>query len=106
MNLHTTQHETSKSKTSFAHGLKTTVSWVGLKSTDENLTREEYHLTPQHGNIQSKVMLLNGVPLELTEYGDVPSFRPTMVKVSSPITISPLSIKFLQFPNFDAPGCK
>ncbi|KAI3759270.1 hypothetical protein L6452_06962 [Arctium lappa] len=105
MNQHTTQHETSKKKTSLVHGLKTTVSWVGAKSTDEELYREEYHLTPQHGYIRSKTMLLNGVPLELTKNGDVPSFRPAMVKLNTPISITPLSIKFLQFPNFDAPGC-
>jgi len=105
MNLHTTQQNTSKKKASFVDGLKKTVSWVGLKSTDENLTREEYHLTPKHGDIKSKTMLLNGVPLELSENGDLPSFTPVMVKVDSPISIAPLSIKFLQFPNFDAPGC-
>ncbi|KAJ9567232.1 hypothetical protein OSB04_003198 [Centaurea solstitialis] len=105
MNLHTTQQETSKKKTSAIDGLKTTVSWVGSKSTDEELFLEEYHLTPQHGNIRSKTMLLNGVPLELTKNGDVPSFRPAMVKLNTPISITPLSIKFLQFPNFDAPGC-
>lgn len=106
INLRKTQHETSKKKTSFMNSLKTTVSWVGSKSTDENLSREEYHLTPQHRYIRSKTMLLNGVPLELTANGDVPSFRPTLVRVNSPISIAPWSIKFVQFPNFDAPGCK
>nr|XP_043617013.1 heparanase-like protein 1 [Erigeron canadensis] len=105
MNLRTSQHKTSEKKTSFAHGLKTTVSCIGTKSTDENLSREEYHLTPQDGDIRSKTMLLNGVPLKLTEIGDILSFRPAMVKVNTPISITPLSIKFLQFPNFDAPGC-
>ncbi|KAI3766889.1 hypothetical protein L2E82_16967 [Cichorium intybus] len=105
MNLHTTQQNTSKEKTSFVDGIKKTVSWVGLKSTDEDMTREEYHLTPQNGDIKSKTMLLNGVPLNLTENGDVPSFRPVMVKVDSTISIAPLSIKFLRFPNFEAPGC-
>ncbi|KAJ0536332.1 putative glycosidase [Helianthus annuus] len=106
INLHTTQYKTIKKKSPFVHDLKTAVSWVGSKSTDENLSREEYHLTPRHGNIQSKTMLLNGVPLELTRNGDIPSLKPTMVKVDSPISIAPLSIKFLQFPNFDAPGCE
>ncbi|KAL8250513.1 hypothetical protein R6Q59_034206 [Mikania micrantha] len=106
VNLHTTRHKSLRNMTSFVHGLKTAVSWVGSKSTDEDLSREEYHLTPRHGHIQSRTMLLNGVPLEPTDDGDIPSFRPTMVKVDSPISIGPLSIKFLQFPNFDAPGCK
>ncbi|PWA81914.1 Glycoside hydrolase, family 79 [Artemisia annua] len=105
-NLHTTQHETSKKKTSFVHGLKTTVSWVGTKSTDENLSREEYHLTPLHGDIRSKTMVLNGIPLKLTVNGDIPILRPALVKVNYPVSIAPLSIKFLQFPNFDAPGCE
>ncbi|CAH1422440.1 unnamed protein product [Lactuca virosa] len=102
MNLHI---KTSRKKASFVDDLKKTVSWVGLKSTDENLTREEYHLTPQHGDITSKTMLLNGVPLKLTENGDIPCFKPDFVKVDSKISIAPLSIKFLKFPNFDAPGC-
>ncbi|KAM0032992.1 putative glycosidase [Helianthus debilis subsp. tardiflorus] len=106
INLHTIQYKTLKKKSPFAHDLKTAVSWVGSKSTDENLSREEYHLTARHGNIQSKTMLLNGVPLEVTRNGDIPSLKPTMVKVDSPISIAPLSIKFLQFPNFDAPGCE
>lgn len=102
MNLHI---KTSRKKASFVDDLKKTVSWVGLKSTDENLTREEYHLTPQHGDITSKTMLLNGVPLKLNENGDIPCFKPNFVKVDSKISIAPLSIKFLKFPNFDAPGC-
>ncbi|KAL4584088.1 hypothetical protein LXL04_008678 [Taraxacum kok-saghyz] len=105
LNLRTTQENTSRKNISFGDGLKNKVSWVGLRSTDENLTREEYHLTPQHGDITSKTMLLNGVPLKLTENGDVPSLRPVLVKVDSKISIDPLSIKFLRFPYFDAPGC-
>ncbi|KAK9277118.1 hypothetical protein L1049_006657 [Liquidambar formosana] len=38
--------------------------------------REEYHLTPKDGNIQSDVLLLNGVPLKLTESLDIPTYGP------------------------------
>ncbi|KAL2319979.1 hypothetical protein Fmac_028948 [Flemingia macrophylla] len=34
--------------------------------------REEYHLTPKDGNIQSDVVLLNGTPLQLTKLLDIP----------------------------------
>ncbi|KAL2319972.1 hypothetical protein Fmac_028941 [Flemingia macrophylla] len=34
--------------------------------------REEYHLTPKDGNIQSDVVLLNGTPLQLTKSLDIP----------------------------------
>lgn len=103
LNLPTTKPPKNES---FTHRLKSTFSWVGSKSTDEKLPREEYHLTPQDGNIRSKTMLLNGVPLELTETGDIPDLKPAMVDVNSPICIAPLTIKFIQFPNFDACGCK
>ncbi|PWA66262.1 Glycoside hydrolase, family 79 [Artemisia annua] len=105
-NLHTTQHVTSKKKTSFIHGLKTTVSWVGTKSTYEKLSREEYHLTPLHGDIRRKPIVLNGIPLKLNVNGNIPILRPALVKVNYSVSIAPLSIKFLQFPNFDASGCK
>ncbi|KAJ9535247.1 hypothetical protein OSB04_un001661 [Centaurea solstitialis] len=102
LNLPTTKPKTG----TFSHRIKSTFSWVGSKSTDEKLSREEYHLTPQDGNIRSKTMLLNGVPLELTEAGDIPDLKPAIVDVNSPICIAPLTIKFIQFPNFDDYGCK
>nr|GMC75709.1 heparanase-like protein 2 isoform X1 [Ipomoea batatas] len=93
-------------KRSFLHGLKQTVSWVGSKASDAPLSREEYHLTPEDGNLQSRSTLLNGRPLQLSETGDIPSFSPVLQDVSSPVSIAPLSIKFIVFPNFIAPGCR
>ncbi|XP_022883685.1 heparanase-like protein 1 [Olea europaea var. sylvestris] len=93
-------------KKSFAHGLKRSFSWVGDKTSDKRLFREEYHLTPEAGNLQSRTMLLNGQALQLTERGDIPSLSPVLRDINSPITISPLSIKFIVFANFYTPGCK
>ncbi|KAI3736846.1 hypothetical protein L2E82_26833 [Cichorium intybus] len=102
INLHTT----TEKKVSFLHRLKSTFSWIGSKSTNAKLFREEYRLTPQGGNIRSKTMLLNGFPLELTRTGDIPQMKPAFVDVNSPVSIAPLTIKFIRFPNFEASGCK
>nr|XP_043635670.1 heparanase-like protein 1 [Erigeron canadensis]XP_043635671.1 heparanase-like protein 1 [Erigeron canadensis] len=102
MKLHTSKDK----KVSFIHRLKSAFSWIGSKSTHEELTREEYHLTPQGGDIRSRTMLLNGVPLQLTRNGDIPHLNPAVVDVHYPISVPPLTIKFVQYPNFDAPGCK
>ncbi|KAL7619224.1 hypothetical protein Lser_V15G00543 [Lactuca serriola] len=93
-------------KVSFFHKLKSTFSWIGSKSTDAKLTREEYRLTPQGGDIKSKTMLLNGIPLMVTKTGEIPQMKPAFVNVNSPVSIAPLNIKFIQFPNFQASGCK
>uniref|UniRef100_M8B357 Heparanase-like protein 1 n=1 Tax=Aegilops tauschii TaxID=37682 RepID=M8B357_AEGTA len=90
---------------SFVHGLKRTVSWVGSKASDGLEKREEYHLTAQDGNRFARTMLLNGVPLELTEDGDIPPMYPVQVSASSPIYVAPLSIAFVVFPDFEADAC-
>ncbi|VAI28050.1 unnamed protein product [Triticum turgidum subsp. durum] len=90
---------------SFVHGLKRTVSWVGSKASDGLEKREEYHLTAQDGNPLARTMLLNGVPLELTEDGDIPPMYPVQVSASSPIYVAPLSIAFVVFPDFEADAC-
>ncbi|KAJ4713128.1 Heparanase-like protein [Melia azedarach] len=84
---------------------KKAVAWVGGKASDEHLTREEYHLTPKDGHLQSQTMVLNGNPVELTEDKSIPRLDPVHVNVNSPISIAPLSIAFVVFPNFDAPAC-
>ncbi|KAL8465206.1 hypothetical protein ACS0TY_034636 [Phlomoides rotata] len=93
-------------KRSFAHRLKRTVSWIGNKASDEKLCREEYHLTPKNGDLQSTIMLLNGKPLQLTDRGAVPSLAPLHRYTNSDLNISPFSIKFIVYPNFSAPGCE
>ncbi|CAH9120940.1 unnamed protein product [Cuscuta epithymum] len=95
-----------KKKRSFLHRIKELVSWMGSKSSQVPLYREEYHLTPQNGDLQSRIALLNGRPLQLTENGDIPLLSPLLQNVNSPIAISPLSIKFIVFPNFIAPTCR
>ncbi|KAK9684577.1 hypothetical protein RND81_10G219200 [Saponaria officinalis] len=84
---------------------KKTVSWVGRKASDGKLHREEYHLTPKDGSIRSQTVVINGKPLEISEQGDIPSLEPVLNAVNSPLYISPLSIAFIVFPNFDAPTC-
>lgn len=85
--------------------LKKSVKWVGSKASDEALTRKEYHLTPEDGDIQSRTMLLNGLPIKLTEDGNIPPLEPVLVDVRTPVYVSPLSMAFVVFPNFDAPAC-
>ena len=105
MNIKLAVKEQNISRDSFSHSLKKTFSWVGVKASDEALFREEYHLTPKDGYLQSRTMVLNGIPLELTGTGDIPRLDPVHVNVKSPISISPLSIAFIVFPNFEAPAC-
>lgn len=100
------EEKTNSKKHSFAHRLKKTVSWIGKKSGDVNLLREEYHLSPKDGDLQSKNMLLNGNVLELMEGGSIASLSPSLVNVKSPISIGPLSIKFIALRNFNAPACR
>jgi heparanase len=88
----------------FLHSLKRTVLWVGSKASDGSDVREEYHLTAKDGNQLSRTILLNGTPLELIE-GEIPTLDPVLVPVNSPISVAPLSIAFVVFPNFEAKAC-
>lgn len=67
--------------------------------------REEYHLTPKDGNIQSDVVLLNGTPLKLTTSLEIPEMKPVLVDPSSPITVVPDSIVYVTIKDFKAPAC-
>ncbi|KAK8918363.1 Heparanase-like protein 2 [Platanthera zijinensis] len=89
----------------FMHGLKRTVSWIGTKSSDVVVQREEYHLTGKDGNYLSRTVLLNGNPLQLTDNGEIPVLTPAYVAFNAPITVSPMSIAFVVFPNFKAHAC-
>jgi heparanase 1 len=77
---------------------------IPSNSTDKQM-REEYHLIPQDGNIQSDVVLLNGIPLKLTEKLDIPELKPIFVSSSSPIKVGPDSIVFVHLKGFKAPAC-
>uniref|UniRef100_A0A2P2K6Q1 Heparanase-2 n=3 Tax=Rhizophora mucronata TaxID=61149 RepID=A0A2P2K6Q1_RHIMU len=102
-NLHV--EEAVGRESSLMRGLKRSVSWVGSQTSDALLTREEYHLTPKDGYLQSQTMVLNGIPIELSEDGDIPKLDPVHYDVKSPIYISSLSISFVVLPNFDSPAC-
>lgn len=67
--------------------------------------REEYHLTPKDGNIQSDVLLLNGTPLKLTASFDIPEMNPQLVDPTLPISVAPRSIVFATLRGFQAPAC-
>ncbi|GAB2297157.1 hypothetical protein Dimus_031269 [Dionaea muscipula] len=67
--------------------------------------REEYLLTPQDGNIQSDVVLLNGEPLKLTKKNGIPEMNPKLADPSSPIVLMPHSILFATIRDFQAPAC-
>lgn len=92
-------------KRSFVHRLKQIFSWVGSRSVGVSVSREEYHLTPQNGYLRSRTALLNGAPLRLTEDGDIPRSSPVLRDLKSPVSVPPLSIKFVVFPNFIVPSC-
>ncbi|KAJ3673120.1 hypothetical protein LUZ60_006494 [Juncus effusus] len=64
------------------------------EASDKNTKgeREEYHLTPQEGDIKSHVMLLNSQPLKLTADNQIPQMKPNVVDASTPLTIAPYSI--------------
>ncbi|KAM7269724.1 hypothetical protein ACFE04_025221 [Oxalis oulophora] len=94
-----------QTESSLTRSLKKTFSWIGTKASDGPLSREEYHLTPKDGYVKSKTTVLNGIPIRLSENGDIPDLEPVHNVVNSPLTISPLSIAFVVFPNFDAPAC-
>lgn len=76
-----------------------------VKANEVSKFREEYHLTPKDNNLRSQTMLLNGIPLKLTNKGGIPTMNPVHTNVKSPIYITPLSIAFIVYPNFDAPAC-
>lgn len=105
MDMRLTVEENTSGENSFVRGLKRSVSWVGSRASDEPMYREEYHLTAKDGNLRSRTMVLNGIPLELTEDENIPNLEPVRLDVNSPLYINPLSISFIVFPNFDAPAC-
>ncbi|CAA6669956.1 unnamed protein product [Spirodela intermedia] len=77
-----------------------------IRHLKEPPRREEYHLTAAGGNYQSKTMLLNGHPLELTETGDLPAMDPILTPLSFPVTVAPLSVVFVIFPNLEGKACE
>lgn len=68
-------------------------------------TREEYHLTPMDGNIQSQTVLLNGKALTVDSSGAIPAMEPAFFNSSEPITVSPYSIVFVHLSSFVIQAC-
>ena len=67
--------------------------------------REEYHLTPLGGDIQSDIVLLNEAPLALTDSSDIPAMDPKLVDASTPISVAAHSIVYVTIRDFHAPAC-
>ncbi|KFK32018.1 hypothetical protein AALP_AA6G189500 [Arabis alpina] len=67
--------------------------------------REEYHLTPTEGDIQSDVVLLNEKALRLTDFEDIPVMKPKLVDSSTSIHVKQDSIVFVSLKDFNAPAC-
>ncbi|KAK1276809.1 Heparanase-like protein 3 [Acorus gramineus] len=68
--------------------------------------REEYHLTPKNGDLQSQIMLLNGNALVVDSNGEIPTLEPMTYNSSEPITVAPHSIVFAHIPHIYAPACR
>eukprot|EP01018_Ginkgo_biloba_P024908 Gb_17661 [translate_table: standard] len=101
----TIHEKPQSSKKSFVHELKSVFAWAGSKTSQMTNHRMEYHLTAKDGNLHSQSMLLNGVNLELTAEGEIPSLDPVIVDLGSPISVAPLSIAFVSLPGVDVPAC-
>ncbi|KAJ1258272.1 hypothetical protein BS78_10G062400 [Paspalum vaginatum] len=67
--------------------------------------RDEYHLTPKDGNLQSQVMLLNGKALATDPAGNIPRLEAVKVDAAQPIAVAPYSIVFARISHFNAPAC-
>ncbi|GKE71656.1 heparanase-like protein 3, partial [Tanacetum coccineum] len=68
--------------------------------------REEYHLTAKDGNLQSKVMMLNGKEVRVNSSGDIPLLTPLYVSSPEPITMAPYSTVFVHLPHFTVYACQ
>ncbi|KAL2327417.1 hypothetical protein Fmac_020844 [Flemingia macrophylla] len=68
-------------------------------------SREEYHLTPQDGDIHSQIMVLNGKALSVNSDGDIPPLEPLYVNSSEPIRVDPFSIVFVHLPDALVAAC-
>lgn len=83
---------------------KSKIMKLPVDSTSET-AREEYHLTPQDGNLHSQIMLLNGNVLSVNSDGDIPRLEPLYVNSSKPIRVAPFSIVFSHIPDAVVPAC-
>ncbi|KAL4318818.1 hypothetical protein GQ457_18G014750 [Hibiscus cannabinus] len=68
--------------------------------------REEYHLTPKDGNLQSQSVVLNGKRVALNSSGGIPHMEPVSKSMFQPIIVAPSSIVFSHIPSIRLPACK
>ncbi|GAA0185682.1 hypothetical protein LIER_32970 [Lithospermum erythrorhizon] len=76
----------------------------GISNKTSSAFREEYHLTGEDGNLQSKKVVLNGKTLTVGKAGSIPSLEPVRMKHSHPIIVAPFSIVFVVI-NIKVPAC-
>lgn len=67
--------------------------------------REEYHLSPENGDIQSEKLYLNGNLLSLTKGLEIPEMKPKLVDPATAIVVAPDSFVFVVLRDFKAPTC-
>ncbi|KAI3446844.1 hypothetical protein Pfo_003509 [Paulownia fortunei] len=95
MHLHKHRHHSHRSK----------VTPLPHSKQVSGTVREEYHLTPMDGNIQSQTVLLNGKALTVDSSGLIPALEPVTVNSSEPISVAPYSIVFVRMPHVAIPAC-
>ncbi|XVE53000.1 hypothetical protein DITRI_Ditri02bG0169600 [Diplodiscus trichospermus] len=81
------------------HSVRTNFDFEGYQN------KEEYHLTPKDGNIQSDVVLLNGTPLKLINSSDILDMNSKHVDDSAPISVATHSIVFATIRDFHSRVC-
>nr|CAB3467234.1 unnamed protein product [Digitaria exilis] len=87
----------------FGHGHAP--GFAGFPAAGGGATRDEYHLTPKGGDLQSQVMMLNGRALATGADGSIPRLEPVKVDAAQPIAVAPYSAVFARIPHFQAPAC-
>ncbi|CAN8323665.1 unnamed protein product [Cochlearia groenlandica] len=75
------------------------------ETPNDEIQREEYHLTAKDGNLHSQSMLLNGNTLQVNSAGDIPPIEPILVNSTEPVTIAPYSIVFVHMRDVVVPAC-
>ncbi|GER38849.1 glucuronidase 3 [Striga asiatica] len=77
-----------------------------LQAYKKSYKREEYHLTPLNGDVQSQTVLLNNKQLTVGRSGDIPALEPNFVLATEPIQVEPYSIVFVRMPYVNIPACR
>lgn len=70
-----------------------------------NIQREEYHLTPENGDIHSQSVRLNGEVISVDSFGIIPELHPVRVNVKFPIIVAPFSVVFVHIPTLKLQAC-